>query len=626
MYRVALINMPFGASNTPSIALVQLKSALEQHLKGQVSVETFYVNQDFTHYMGAKIYKHLTTSMTHHASGLGDWFFRQAAFPELPDNTEEYFQRYYSFQDEVTEKFKLVIKGKRRGIDKYFDDLITKHNLDQVNIVAFTSMFSQTVACAAFARKVKERNPGVITVMGGANCESPMGQEIVMNVKQIDFVFSGPSLVSFPKFVQYQINGETEKCHGIQGVVSKENCASGQAGCGGNSIGEELDINTYVELDYDHFLNSFEANFSDGESSPILFFETSRGCWWGAKAHCTFCGLNGSTMNYRAMEPEKALDQFKAIFKYSNRCSRFESVDNILPKNYFQEVFPFIETPAHAELFYEVKADLSESDVQILAKARVRSIQPGIEALATSTLKLMKKGTSAFQNLMLLKHCAMYDIYPVWNLLIGFPGEGEEVYQKYIVDMPLLVHLPPPSGAFPVRFDRYSPYFTKAKEYELDLKPFDFYELTYPFSKESLAQLAYYFSDHNFSAKYFTTMSRYLGKVKEQAAKWMARWTQGGQTLMPKLFFKDNGSSTVIYDSRSGVATLHEVGAAGKQALEQLSKKKTIPDLARILSHIPNFDAAKEVAFLQKHGLVFQEHDQFLSLVLSKDPPAMTSR
>jgi hypothetical protein len=61
--------MPFGASNTPSIALVQLKSALDRHLKGQVSVETFYVNQDFTHYMGAKIYKHLTTSMTHHSSG-----------------------------------------------------------------------------------------------------------------------------------------------------------------------------------------------------------------------------------------------------------------------------------------------------------------------------------------------------------------------------------------------------------------------------------------------------------------------------------------------------------------------------------------------------------------------------
>src|SRR5215210_7735928 len=147
MYKIALINMPFGASNTPSIALVQLKSALHQHLKEQVSVEIIYVNQDFTHYMGVKIYKHLTTSMTHHSSGLGDWFFRQAAFPELPDNSEEYFQRYYSFRNEVTEKFKLVIKGKRRGVDKFFDDLITKYNLDQTDIVGFTSMFSQTVAC-----------------------------------------------------------------------------------------------------------------------------------------------------------------------------------------------------------------------------------------------------------------------------------------------------------------------------------------------------------------------------------------------------------------------------------------------------------------------------------------------
>jgi hypothetical protein len=48
-----------------------------------------------------------------------------------------------------------------------------------------------------------------------------MGQEIVKNVKQIDFVFSGPSLVSFPEFVQYQINGEIEKCHSIQGVFLK---------------------------------------------------------------------------------------------------------------------------------------------------------------------------------------------------------------------------------------------------------------------------------------------------------------------------------------------------------------------------------------------------------------------
>jgi magnesium-protoporphyrin IX monomethyl ester (oxidative) cyclase len=49
--------------------------------------------------------------------------------------------------------------------------------------------------------------------------------------------------------------------------------------------------------------------------------------------------------------------------------------------------------------FYEVKADLSEKDVAMLAHSRVLTIQPGIEALVTSTLKLMKKGTTAFQNI-----------------------------------------------------------------------------------------------------------------------------------------------------------------------------------------------------------------------------------
>jgi hypothetical protein len=127
-------------------------------------------------------------------------------------------------------------------------------------------------------------------------------------------------------------------------------------------------------------------------------------------------------MNYRAMSADRALKQFDSLFEFAPKVSRMDAVDNILPKSYLHEVLPFVNTPDNVSLFYEVKADLSESDVQTLAKARVKIIQPGIESLATSTLKLMKKGTSAFRNLCLLKFCAMYDIEPAWNLLIGFPG------------------------------------------------------------------------------------------------------------------------------------------------------------------------------------------------------------
>ena len=33
---------------------------------------------------------------------------------------------------------------------------------------------------------------------------------------------------------------------------------------------------------------------------PVDVVETSRGCWWGERSHCTFCGLNGMGMTYRS--------------------------------------------------------------------------------------------------------------------------------------------------------------------------------------------------------------------------------------------------------------------------------------------------------------------------------------
>jgi hypothetical protein len=39
-----------------------------------------------------------------------------------------------------------------------------------------------------------------VTVLGGANCEVPMGRVLAKNLSPIDFVFSGPALHSFPDF------------------------------------------------------------------------------------------------------------------------------------------------------------------------------------------------------------------------------------------------------------------------------------------------------------------------------------------------------------------------------------------------------------------------------------------
>jgi ribosomal peptide maturation radical SAM protein 1 len=610
MYRIALINMPFANLSMPSIALTQLKTVVESKFKDQVSVGVDYLNHDFANYLGFDFYGLIIGTADSQNAGLGDWFFRQTAFPDLPNNAGAYLSRYFPFRTAEMNTLKSRTLEKRRGLDHFLDSLISKYALDQADVVGFTSMFMQSAASFSLARKIKERNSKVTIVMGGANCESPMGQVIVKYVDPIDYVFSGPALRSFPEFVEYGLNQEVWKRGSIKGVFTKKNYLFQS---GPEAIGEELSIDVPVDLDYQPFLRTLEENFPQSEVEPILLFETSRGCWWGERAHCTFCGLNGVSMAYRAMSPELALKQFDSLFKFAPKVSRLEAVDNILPKSYLQEVLPFVKTPESMSIFYEVKADLSESDVQLLARARVKFIQPGIESLATSTLKLMKKGTSAFRNLSLLKFCAKYEIKPDWNLLIGFPGEREEVYRKYVDDLPLLTHLPPPTGVYPVRFDRYSPYFMKAQEYELDLHPLDYYSLIYPFPEEALDNLAYYFADIR-ESEYAQTMAKWVGRIRERVNRWVAAWKNSGHAT-PQLTMRRNGEGTLIYDSRSEQPIEYRVADATKNVLDFLAgRPRDVDDVARAFN---GFDAAQEVAFLREKGLVFQEGDRFLSLVLN---------
>lgn len=621
MFRISLINMPFSALSLPSIALTQLKAMIDEKFGDQVSTDILYLNQDFAHYIGINLYQTTAESMEAHHSGMGDWFFRQAAFPELPDNSKEYFQRYYPHHAEQTEAYKRTIMEKRLSLNNFLNRVITRHKLDQTDVVGFTSMFAQNVGSFALAKKMKERNPNVITTIGGANCESPMGQVIVKHVDQIDYVFSGPALISFPEFIQHCLDKEFEKCHDIRGVYSRKNTALPTLQ---PAIGDELSIDEDVPLNYEPFLATTKKNFPRGEVKPILLFETSRGCWWGERAHCTFCGLNGMSMKYRSMRADKALSQFDTLFKHADVCHRFEAVDNILPKNYLTEVLPSLKTPTNATLFYEVKADLSEEEVQTLAKARVKIIQPGIEALNTTTLKLMKKGTSAFTNVKLLKNCALHGVFPAWNLLVGFPREEAPVYEKYVKDLPLLTHLPPPTGAFPVRFDRYSPYYTKAQEYELDLHPFDFYQFIYPFNGSSLANLAYYFVDRNFGATYMTAMLEWVGKIRENLAIWQTRYY--GQGVAPKLYFKETETGSAIYDSRSGQAVEYAISDVQRKLLEILNKPKIVRDLTAIGVPGAEFNADEEIAFFIEKQLLFQEGERYLSLVLPRDAPLLSPR
>jgi magnesium-protoporphyrin IX monomethyl ester (oxidative) cyclase len=613
MLNIALVNMPFFSAYSGSIALAQLRTTVLECCASDVTVDVCYLNHGFAQHIGLELYERIAEEQIFLYTGLGDWLFRHIAFPWAEDNQQTYFKRFFADRSPETAKFRNEILEKRRRLSNLLDELIDTYHLDRARIVGMTSMFTQNVPSLALAQRLKERRGDkVITVMGGANCEAPMGCVLAEFAPQVDYVFSGPSLRSFHEFVSYQAKGDLEACERIPGVFTRRNVAEKRDGK--STIGLDVDINKPIHLDYTHFRASLRALLPEAYEGHTLPFETSRGCWWGERSHCTFCGLNGQTIAYRAMAPERALKQIQDVLESYPDCKRLACVDNIMPKNYVAEVFAVLKTPPDVSIFYEVKPDLSSAEIGVLARAGVRVVQPGIEALATSTLKLMRKGATAPGNVRFLRDCKIHSIHAVWNLLIGFPGEQADVYKSYLRVLPHLVHLVPPSGVFPVRFDRYSPYFNEAVRYQLDLKPLDCYGLIYPFERERLADLAYFFKDESF-ADYAVAAAEWRGPLAEMVDKWISLWARG--KVPPELRFTEDDGGT-IFDSRSGTGVHYDVGPRARRILELCDRPQKLWHLKSPDSGLDDFDEERDLGHLYERNLLFKESETVVSMVCQR--------
>jgi ribosomal peptide maturation radical SAM protein 1 len=595
--RVVLVNMPFASLRFPSFALSQLAAVVQDEVGAEVDIDVLYANHELAAIVGVDLHDELTESVEHHPTGLGEWLFRQVAFPELPSNEDRYLRTFYPTRRHASLR-KRVLEV-REVLGEFCSRLASDHDLGSAHIVGFTSMFAQTVPSIAMARTVKRLAPEVITIMGGANCEAPMGAALLRTTTALDFVFSGQALRSFPLFVRYVLDGRVRDCDSVAGIVSARNAWSPRAK---HTTGETRPIDEVIEPDFSAFIQAFDKTYVDSDVKPILFFETSRGCWWGQRSHCTFCGLNGLAMAYRAMEPSAAVEQFERLFRYHPWCSEYFAVDNIMPVNYPTDVFARLRPPKGVKIFYELKVNADRSDLAAMAGAGVTSVQPGIEALATGTLKLMRKGTTSFQNIRFLKECAALGITPHWNLLIGFPGEAESVYEKYARDIPLLMHLPPPVGVSFVRFDRYSPYVMDPDAFGLDLQPFDFYGLTFPAADDDLADLAYYFADTR-SAAYERAALRWWPRLQELVDDWRDRWSDSSGEPLLRLQGTDHRPE--IVDTRAGTTQTYVLEEEASSLLERL----------RTPMRVASLEGVETLAYLRERGLVFEDGERAVSLV-----------
>lgn len=240
-------------------------------------------------------------------------------------------------------------------------------------------------------------------------------------------------------------------------------------------------------------------------------------------------------------------------------------MDNILDMAFFKTVLPALAAAGEPyALFYETKANLKREQVELLAKAGVRWIQPGIESLDDNVLSLIAKGNSTLMNVQLLKWSREFGIDAAWNLLCGIPGESDRWYADMARWLPAIFHLQPPTGVSRVRYDRFSPYHMRPQTFGLTLEPSRAHGYVYPLSRETLMRLAYSFEDRGRPRHVHRGLTDAPGQRQLQEV--VRHWNDAWRTAPPVLHVDDDGHRLLFFDSRPCATrrswTMEGMGAA----------------------------------------------------------------
>jgi ribosomal peptide maturation radical SAM protein 1 len=477
--------MPFSFSKYPSIQLGTLSALLKSQ---GIAVDCHHLNVRFAHKIGVPLYEMICEKR----ALLGEWLFSYLLFRDNPKRTE--------YPQVFKPVFEQIARESGHSI-AYFEEMATKIapqfltwaltaiDWGQYKLVGFTSTFDQNVASLTMAKLIKDLYPNVTIVFGGANYDGEMGMEYFRAFPFIDNVVVGEGEVAFPALARQVL---AKRSNGFpEGVAYRQD---GQL-CLTPNRALFSDFSKTGPPDYDDYYHLLaELGGAAQGLDRILLYEGSRGCWWGEKHHCTFCGLNAQSMKFRAKSPEQVAKEMTYL-SHRYDTARFRLVDNIIDMTYIDQLFgKFAANHCDLDVFIETKSNLHKNQIRTLAVGGVKCMQPGLESLSLTQLKAMDKGVTPIQNIVCLKWSFYYRISVSWNILLGFPGETNEDYLRQIDLIPSLLHLQPPEATGKFWLERFSPYHARPHEYGVRMTgPGLAYEYIYDARQVDLQKIAYDF-------------------------------------------------------------------------------------------------------------------------------------
>ncbi len=609
--RVALVNMPWARSDTPSIQCGLLASVVRE---AGHDCAVHYLNVELAAVVGPATYTGIAEAGGERLHQFGEWLFSYAALGDVRPEED-----YYAEFPEVENIWRDVTGGGRPEISALRREVLPQwlarcaEEIDwaSYDVVGFSSTFLQNTASLAMGRILKERHPELTVVYGGANFDGEMGEEYLTALPWIDHVVTGEGDIAFPTLLHRIAAGDGA---GVPGVRSR-----GATAPTGESPRTQ-DLDTLPAPDYSDYFASLRRHGETavlGDAEVKLLVEFSRGCWWGQKHHCTFCGLNALGMGFRPKSGARALEELESLLR-AHPVAHVEAVDNILDMKHLTTLCTDLAARHwDVEIFYEVKANLTRAQLDVLKRARINRVQPGIESLSTHVLDLMRKGSTQLINVRLLKWARYHGITVDWNILSGFPGETDADYQEQAALVPLLHHLQPPACGGVIWLERFSPYFTDPSLGLSNVRPRSCYGYIYPDTLDH-SKIAYYFDYDTDAVASQSARDELYGAV----GGWRAEWREQEP---PSLTYRRLPARIDIVDRRTDQEQRTVLDGWQAEAYEACSD--TAHSAKRLHQDLLDTGAdvalAEVSAFLDEccdSGVMISEDGKYLALALPDNP------
>jgi len=291
-------------------------------------------------------------------------------------------------------------------------------------------------------------------------------------------------------------------------------------------------------------------------------------------------------------------------------------MDNILPIRDLKGLFQGIaKLGKDLRLFAEIRATTSRDELVTMASAGMREVQVGIEALSSRLLKKLNKGTTAMENLQVMKDCEAMGLPNLTgNLILNFPGSDEMDVEETLASLDFAYPFRPLKG-IPFWLGYGSPVWRDPKAYHLKrIHNHLFYTNLFP--PQVLRRLVLIIQGYHGGLRH---QQRLWRPVKQKIEEWKATYSELHQNPRsdPILSYQDGGSFLIIRQRRLGADDMtHRLKGTSRKIYLFCDKNRR---MSEILERFPGFGEEKVRPFLSMMGdkrLVFKEGGRYLSLAV----------